>query len=143
MGAAQHAPRRAVEADRLVMDQPRPGKPRQPYQVDMAFVEPVIAGHEAGQHAGIGRLHVARDQGHPHPGDRPHRDALQHVHVGVPAADEHEVLSDRCLRTHDAYYARAPGSRHFRHRTRTDPIGSPRRTRSCSPESGGGVFVLF
>jgi len=41
VAAAYDAPRRAVETDRLVMDQPRAGEPREAHQIDMAFAEPV------------------------------------------------------------------------------------------------------
>jgi len=44
VAAAYDAPRRAVETDRLVMDQPRAGEPREAHQIDMAFAEPVKPG---------------------------------------------------------------------------------------------------
>ncbi len=95
MGAAQHLAPGAVDADRLVADQPRAGKPRQPAEVDVAFVEIVMAGDPARQHARIGGLDIAGDQGHAHPGHRPHAKAFQHMDMGMPAADEHEILGDR------------------------------------------------
>src|SRR5260370_13628356 len=53
MVPAQNLALAAVETDRLVMDQPRPGKARQPTQVDVAFLETVMPGDIARQHAGI------------------------------------------------------------------------------------------
>ena len=68
MGAARYAAVGAVDTDRLVADQPRAGKARQPAEVDMALVEIVVAGDPARQHAGIRGLDIAGDQGHPHAG---------------------------------------------------------------------------
>src|SRR5262249_34205628 len=80
-----------VEPDRLVMDQPRPGETRQPPQIDMAFLEAVVSGDIPRQHAGIGGLDIARDQCDAHARFRPHAEALQHMHMRMPAADEHQI----------------------------------------------------
>ena len=95
MGAAQDAGLGAVDADRLVADQPRAGEARQPAEVDMALVEIVVAGDPARQHARIRGLDIAGDQRHPHARHRPHAKALQHMDMGMAAADEHQILSNR------------------------------------------------
>ena len=59
MGAAQDKALGPVEADRLVADQPRAGKPREPAEIDVALLERVMPGDIARQHARIGRLDVA------------------------------------------------------------------------------------
>ena len=76
------------------MINPCPGEPGQGTQVDMALVEVVMAGDEARQHAGIGRVRVAADQGEAHAGDRFHAEPFQHRDVAVAAADEHEILDN-------------------------------------------------
>src|SRR6516162_10826929 len=111
MGAAQHEAPGPVEADRLVADQPRPGKAREPAEIDVALLKGVMPGDTARQHARIGRLDVAADQGDAHPRHRPHAKALQHTDMGMPAADEDEILSDRNALLHRLHYARAPSGR--------------------------------
>ena len=95
VGPAQHKMPGPVEADRLVADQPRAGKAREPAEIDVAFLKGVMPGDIAGQHARIGRLDIAADQRDPHPRHRPHAKALQHMDMGMAAADENEILSDR------------------------------------------------
>ena len=95
MAAAHDAARGAVEPHRLVVDQPRAGKPREAHQIDMAFLKPEKPGDIAGQHAGIGRLDIARDQGQADPGGRAHAKALQHMDMSMAATHEDEILSDR------------------------------------------------
>ena len=112
MAPAQHEMPGWVEADRLVADQPCGGKAREPAEIDVALLKGVVPGDIARQHAGIGRLTVAADQGDAHPGHRPHAKALQHANMGMAATDENEVLSDRRTLLHRLHYARAlPGRR--------------------------------
>jgi hypothetical protein len=99
---AQHVASGAVEANRFVMDQPRAGETRQAQQIDMAFGERIMPGDIAGQHPRIGGLDIAGDEGEAHAGDRPHPEPLQHMDMGMPAADEHEVPVDRNARLHRA-----------------------------------------
>ena len=54
-----------------------------------------MAGNESRQHARVGRLHIARQQRDAHVRRRLLAEALQDVHVSVPAADQHELLDDR------------------------------------------------
>ena len=54
----------------------------------MAFIETVMPGDIAGQHPRIGGFGIAGDQGDAHPRHRPHAKALQHMDVGVAAADQ-------------------------------------------------------
>jgi hypothetical protein len=77
------------------MNQPRPGEPREAHEIDMAFVKSVKPGDIAGQHAGVGRLDVAGNEGQTDPGGRVHAKALQHMDMGMAATDEDEILSDR------------------------------------------------
>jgi len=70
----------------------RPGKTGQRTGVDMGFVDTVTAGDESGQHAGIGCVHLAADQGKAHARDRLHAELAQHRNVGVAGADQHDVL---------------------------------------------------
>ena len=100
-----------VEADRLVADQPRPGKAREPAEIDLALLKGVMPGDVTRQHAGIGRLDVAADQGDAHAGHRPHAKALQHADMGMAAPDENEILSDSNALLHHLHYARAPSAR--------------------------------
>ena len=111
VGSAEHKMPNPVEADCLVADQPRAGKPREPTEIDMAFGKSVMPRDIARQHAGIGRLDVAADQGDPHTGHRPHAKALQHMDMGMAAAAQYEVLSDRNLLLHPPHYARGPRGR--------------------------------
>ena len=108
MGAAQYRMPVAVETDRLVADQARTGKARKSAEIDVAFLKGVMPGNVTRQHARIGRLDVAGDEGYAHTGHRPHAKALQHMDMRMPAADENEVLSDRRALLHRRHYARAP-----------------------------------
>src|SRR5579862_5357791 len=123
MGAAQDVMGIAVEADRLIMDQPRAGKAGEPYQVDMAVLKAVMARDIAGQHPGIGRLQFARDQRQAHAFFRLHAKAFQHVDMRVAAADEDEILGNRNELLHWRYYARGGGRAPF-------PIAELRRRRN-------------
>jgi len=111
MAPAQQKTPGPIEADRLVADQPRPGKAREPTEIDVALLKRVMPGDVARQHAGIGCLDVAADQGDAHPGHRPRAKALQHADMGMAAADENEILSDRNPLLHRLHYARAPSGR--------------------------------
>jgi len=60
----------------------------------MRVVETVMAGDKPREHSRIGRMHVAADHGEPHAGKRLHAEALEHAHMAVTAAEQHEVLED-------------------------------------------------
>ena len=92
--AADHLALGEIEADRFVVNQRRPGETRERAQIHVHIVEIVMAGDEAGQHAGIRRMHVAGDEGDAHARHRRHAETLEHGDVGVPAADQHQVLDD-------------------------------------------------
>ena len=55
----------------------------------------VDARDDAGQHAGIGRFQIAGHQRHPHARQRARGEGLEHVHMGMAAADEHDIGGDR------------------------------------------------
>src|ERR1051325_980013 len=82
------------------MDQSRPGEAREAPQIDMALLEAVMPGDIARQHAGIGGLYVARDQGHANPGLRPHAEAFQHMHMRMATADKHQIAVYRSRGLH-------------------------------------------
>ena len=96
----QHALFDPIEPDRLGMDEPRPGESGQAHEIDMRFIRRIDAGDDAGQHAGIGRFQVAGHQRHPHPRQRPCREGLEHMHMGMAAADEHDIGGDGDVAVH-------------------------------------------
>ena len=49
---------------------------------------------------GIGRLDIAGDEADAHTRHRPHAKALQHMDMGMPAADQDEILVDRLTLLH-------------------------------------------
>ena len=65
----------------------------------MRLVEVVAPGDQAGQHAGIGRVQFARDQGEAHALERAHAEAAQHLDVRMARAHQHDILDDRARRT--------------------------------------------
>src|SRR5262249_2644888 len=54
----------------------------------------------AWQHPGIGCLDLTRDEADAHPRHRPHAKALQHMDMGVPAADQDQILGDHLTPLH-------------------------------------------
>ena len=87
----QHLLLLAIEPDRLAVDQPRVHGVGQPHQIDVRFVAGIEAGDDTGQHSGIRRLEVARDERDAHTRLGLRAERLEHVHVRMPAADEHDV----------------------------------------------------
>ena len=66
----------------------------------MALLARVESRHVARQHAAVGRLHVARDESHLHARDGVHAQHPEHVHVGVAAAEQHQVLDHHAILAH-------------------------------------------
>ena len=93
--AAQHRLVDQVEADGLVVIEARAGEPGQRFEVDMGVVEPVMAGHQPRQHAGIRRVHVAANECQPDPGQRLHAEPLEHGDMAVAASDQDQILDHR------------------------------------------------
>jgi hypothetical protein len=60
---APKPPHRRVDAARLCMHQPRRCERRQPGEVDVAVVVRVVPRDVAGQHAAVGGVDVACDEG--------------------------------------------------------------------------------
>jgi len=87
----QHQPPASVEPDGLGMDQIGAGPGGESGEIDVALVEAVAAGDEAREHAGIGRAHIAGDQGDPHAGHRAPAEARQHMYMGMAAAHQHQI----------------------------------------------------
>ncbi len=95
--AAQNPPLLEVDPGHLVMIETRAGKPGKRPQVDVRFIERVVAGDEARQHAGIGRMVVAANKCDTDAGHRIHAKALQDGNVAVAAADQNKILDDGSL----------------------------------------------
>ena len=83
-----------IQSGDRIVDEPRLAEYRELAQVDMGLVERVVPGQQAGQHARIGRVHVAAHQGQLHARHGFHAEHLQDRYMAVPAANEHEVLDD-------------------------------------------------
>ena len=66
----------------------------------MRLLEAVVAADQAGQHAGIRRVRLARDQRQAHAGLRPHGEAAQHLDMRVAGAQQDEVGRDRAAGLH-------------------------------------------
>ena len=66
----------------------------------MGVVEGVVAGDQPGQHARIGRVQVAGDDGDAHAGNRTHAEPAEHDDVAVATPDEDEVLEDGDIGDH-------------------------------------------
>ena len=104
-----------VEPGRRGVDDPGVREAGELPEVDVRLFGEVVAGDEARQHPGVGGQQVARDQGEPHPRDRAHPEPLEHRHVAVAAADQHDVGGDGGGRAGHRAWARWHG-----------------RTRACS-----------
>ena len=91
---ADHAPRRKIEGNGLILIKPCPRKPRQRSGIDVRLVEIVIPGDQARQHAGIWRVNLARDQCEANARDRFHAEPAQHGDVRVTGANQHDILDD-------------------------------------------------
>ena len=92
--AAQDEPLFEVETARLVQQEPRPAKSAERDEIDVAVVEAIMAGDQAGQHARIGRMGIAADHRDAHAVDRLHGKALDHRDVAVTAAQQNQILDD-------------------------------------------------
>ena len=90
--AADHAAPGEIEIDHLVLIKPRPREPGERTGIDMRVIESVVTGNQSGQHPGIGRVHLAADQGEAHARNRLHAEHAQHRHVRVAGAEEHDIL---------------------------------------------------
>src|SRR5215471_20385126 len=111
MSSAQHRATRLVDPGRFIADQPRAGKSRERAEIDMTFIERILPGDVTRQHAGIRCLATAGHEDHAHTWHRPHAEALQDMHVRVPAAEEDKMLVYRAgLLLHLADYARVPAA---------------------------------
>src|SRR5215467_2910341 len=60
--------------------------------VDMRLVLVVKARDHSRQHAGIGSVHLARDEREAHAGHWIHAECAQHADMRVPGPDEYDVL---------------------------------------------------
>ena len=94
---ADHLPRGEIEADRLAVIEASLSEAGERPGVDVCLVVIIKAGDHARQHAGIGRIHLAGDEGEAHTGHRVHAEHAQYADMGMSRADEHDVLQDRCL----------------------------------------------
>ena len=92
--AAQDGPPFQVESHGLGVKQPRPGEAGERPKVDVGVVEGVVACDQPGQHARVGRVQVAGDDGDPHAGNGTHAEPAEHDDVAVATPDEDEILED-------------------------------------------------
>ncbi len=92
---ADDAPGRDIDPDRRALIEAGTGEPRQRAGIDMSVVEAVGPGDQAGQHAGIGRMDLAGDEGETDAGHWFHAEASQHLHMGVSGPDQYHILDDR------------------------------------------------
>ena len=93
--AAQHFASCTVNAYHLVAVQAGAGKHGQAGQVDVDLIVVVVAGNIAWQHARVGRVHVGANHGQAHAGFGLHAKALEHAHMAVAAAYQHDVAGYR------------------------------------------------
>ena len=91
---ADDAPGIGIDPDDLVVIKARLGEPGQGTRVDMHGVEVVVTGDEAWQHAGIGRVHLSRDQREPRAGNRIHSEIPDYADMRMTGADQHDVLQN-------------------------------------------------
>jgi len=91
---ARHAEFAVFEVDTVDFGVVEPGacEACQRPQIDVTGVVVVMPGDVAWQHAGVGGVDVAGDEREPQPGFGLHAEAAQHGHVGVAAADQHDIL---------------------------------------------------
>ncbi len=92
--AAEDALAREIDARDFVLIKPGAREAAERAAVDVRFVEAVMARHKPGEHARIGRVDLARDQGEPHAFEGLHAEAPKDLHMRMPGADEHHVLDD-------------------------------------------------
>ena len=76
------------------MVEPGAGKAAERAEIDMRLIERVVSGDQARQHAGIGRIDIAANEGEANPRHRPHAETPQDRDMAVPATDQHEVLDN-------------------------------------------------
>ena len=93
--AAQHFARCTVNAHHLVAVQAGAGKHGQAGQVDVDLIKAVMPGHVAGQHARVRRVHIRTNYSQAHAGFGLHAKALEHAHMAVAAAYQHNVAGYR------------------------------------------------
>ena len=81
-----------VDAIDLAVVEPCAGETGQWPEVDMDVIEVVVTGDVSRQHAGVGRMDVAGDQGQTHTGHGLHAEHAQHRDMRMPAADQNDVF---------------------------------------------------
>jgi hypothetical protein len=88
--AAEHGAGGGIEPDRFVLNEFGPGGAAERREINMGFIEAVMPGDQAGQHAGIRGVAVAPDQHDPHARHRTAREPAQHLDMAVATADQDE-----------------------------------------------------
>jgi hypothetical protein len=91
----EDAPGGPVEPPGGCVDQPRAGRRAEADEVDMRLAPFVEAGDHAGHHSRIGRLQVPGDERDARPLLRTSGKGGDDVHMGVAAADKHDVSGER------------------------------------------------
>ena len=72
------------------MDEPGTGEPGELHHIDVAGVVVVMPGDEAGQHSGIGRLHIRATSVSLALRNGGHAEAFQHLDMGMAASHQHQ-----------------------------------------------------
>ncbi len=100
-GGEQHPFGSAIEPDRLRVDEAGSGYCGEPDEIDVRFVRLIETRNDAREHAGIGRFEIAGDERHSHARQWSFRERLDDVHVGVAAAEQHNISRDMGVAVHD------------------------------------------
>ena len=117
-----------VQTLRLTVKEARARGSGELAQIDVRLLDAVVAGNQAGQHAGVGGEEIPADQGDARPRERRHRETAQDLDVAVTAADEDHVRVDRVV--HLRRISAPPRRRHPRLHVRSglDPPFASRRS---------------
>ena len=128
-GAAE-APGLGIEAGHRIVEKAHARPLAQSEQVDMGFLEGVVSGEQARQHARVGGKRRAGDQRDAQAGGARHGQLAQHQRVRMAAAGQHQILPRGLIGAHGltgGWRSRA-GSRAIR---RAQVYGQIRRPVQC------------
>ena len=95
---AQHPLVFEIDPHHLIAQKAGSSEARQRGQIDVGVREGVVAGDQPRKHPGVGSVRFPRDEGETDPGKRLHAEVLEYGDMGVPAADQHEILGHRSRR---------------------------------------------
>ena len=78
------------------------------HEINMRAIARVEAGDHASEHAGIGRFQIAGQKRHPRAQQRTLGEGLEHMHMGMAAAEQHDIGGDRDVAVHGESRAGQP-----------------------------------